>query len=310
MIVKILKNVSGFPGVRYNTNKVDKNLGELLKVANFGTLQALTRLKPQDYINYLQMISGLNSNVRKPQFHAVISAKGRSYNKDELCNVAEKWLGQMGYAEQPYLIIYHKDTDNNHIHIVTTRVNKEGDKINSGYEKIRGRKALDHVLGYTVGMQYHFSTKAQFYMVLESFGFHGKDADNLKLDQKIAHYSPDRQRIAMIRDILSQKKVGDGVLPFLRDEFGLELIFHSAENKSPYGYTIIDHSNKTVFKGSEVMPLRQLMLSPDDRANKGVTAAQAPPVFVGPVRIANDIDDEAIHGRNRRRKKKARTNTR
>jgi hypothetical protein len=54
MIVKILSSSATFNGVSYNTNKVDRNKGELMKVANFGPLQGLSTLRPQDYINYFQ----------------------------------------------------------------------------------------------------------------------------------------------------------------------------------------------------------------------------------------------------------------
>jgi hypothetical protein len=315
MIAKILKAVSGFPGVRYNTNKVDNNKGELLKVANFGPLQGFKSLRPQDYINYLQMLSKLNTNVRKPQFHAVISAKGQSYGKDELCRIAESWLKEMGYGDQPYLVIFHKDTDNNHVHVVTTRVDREGHKISSAYEKLRSLKALDKVLGYSFAMQYRFSTKAQFYMIMESFGFPGKDFDAQKLERRINAHRPDPARAFEIRQILSSVKSDPGFVGSLRSTHDLELKFHSAENKVPYGYTIIDHRTKSVFKGSEVMPLKELFpgLQPflPGKVNENqLGETYTRPIYVGPVRIADDIDDEAIHGRNRRRKKKARTNTR
>ena len=199
MIVKILKSVRGFPGVNYNTNKVDRNKGELLRVANFGRLQALSSLRPQDCINYLQLVSGLNTRMEKPQFHAVLSAKEKSYNKDELLAVAESWLKEMGYGSQPYLVTFHKDTENNHVHLVTTRVSKERLKINSAYEKIRSIKCLNKVLGYNYAMQFRFSTAAQFYMILESQGYLGRDFNQQKLQEKINGYTPDKFRISELK---------------------------------------------------------------------------------------------------------------
>src|SRR5699024_1672994 len=37
--------------------------------------------------------------------------------------------------------------------------------------------------------------------------------------------------------------------------FGVEMVFHFTGDKPPYGYTLIDHSEKTVMKGSAVMKL-------------------------------------------------------
>ena len=119
MIVHILPPAGGFPAVSYNTDKVDANKGELMKVANFGALQGLMNVRPEDYKNHLAMVSAMNKHVKRPQFHVVISAEGRSYDKHELTAIGEEWLAQMGYEKQPSLIIFHKDTANNHVHLVT-----------------------------------------------------------------------------------------------------------------------------------------------------------------------------------------------
>lgn len=315
MIAKILKSVSGFPGVNYNTNKIDKNKGELLKVANFGPLQALTNVRPQDYINYLKFLSNLNSRTSKPQFHAVLSAKGKSYDKDALCRVAERWLKEMGYGAQPYLVVFHKDTDNNHVHVVTTRIDRQGKKIDSAYEKIRSVKSLNKVLGYEFGMQYTFSTKAQFYMVLESRGFLGKDFDERKIQQNIDRYQADQTRIAELKHLFGKLRHRPDFIPILQKDYQVDLIFHAAENKPPYGYTIIDHDSKRIFKGSEVMPLKALITDSafigkqTERSEESVEQS-VQPIHIRPIWISDDIDDEAIYGRNRRRKKKARTNSR
>jgi len=42
----------------------------------------------------------------------------------------------------------------------------------------------------------------------------------------------------------------------LREKFGLEFVFFSGKQKDkPYGYAIIDHTHKAVYKGSDVLKL-------------------------------------------------------
>ncbi|MCC8407719.1 relaxase/mobilization nuclease domain-containing protein [Mucilaginibacter sp. UR6-1] len=318
MIVKILAPAAGFTGVSYNTRKIDKNKGELMKTANFGSLQSLGQLKPKDYINYLTALSALNKHVRLPQFHAVISGRGRSYDKVTLTGIAESWLKEMGYGDQPYLIVYHKDTGNNHVHIVSSRVGRDGKKISSAYEHVRAQRNINKVLGYEMAMQYRFSTRAQFCMILESGGFPGTDPDEQQIRDKIEGYVPDKRHAAGIAALLRQHKHRPGFASFLKENYRIELIFHSAEGQKPYGYSIIDHGAKMVFKGSEVLPLKELMLTagvPAGPAGKetGIqaeVAAAETPVYVPPVSIADDVDDQQIHGMGRRRQRKARTNTR
>ena len=315
MIAKILGGSPSFAGIGYNTSKVDRNKGELMLVANFGPLQALAKLRPQDYVNYLKMVSALNKNISDPQFHATLSAKGKTYDKHSLTKIAAAWLEKMGYGNQPYLIVFHKDTGNNHVHVVSTRVDRNGVKIPSDFEKRRAVKNISKVLGYDFALQYKFSTRAQFLMVLESAGFPGVDRNEQFILEKINRYKIDKRRAAEIKTLLLEVRNDRNFKSILKDRHQIELLFHAAEGKAPYGYTIIDHREKIVFKGSEVYSLRELLNS-----SVGNTLAvkldaqpeetQASNTCIQSISIADDVDDQQVHGMKRRRQKRARTNTR
>jgi len=326
MIAKILPKPSkNFAGVNYNTNKIDRNMGELMRAVNFGPLDALTNLRPQDYINYFCMVSAQNKKISNPQFHAVLSAKGKSYSKDELTEIAANWLELMGYGSQPYLIVFHKDTDHNHVHLVTTRVGRDGKKISSAYEHVRSLKNLNRVLGYDHALAYRFSTRAQFYLLIERGGYLGKDYSEEKLQQRIDGHVVDQARIAELRQLLTTFRDDENFVSILNDRFRIELIFHNADGKKPYGYTIIDHESRQVFKGSEVLNLKylngeaiyQTMNGPvrvagnEQGSSEGFEADnKVPQAYIGPIYIADDVDDQQVLGMKRRRQKKARTNTR
>lgn len=301
MIVKIFPSTeksSEFPGVSYNTNKIDKFKGELMKVVNFGPLQALQQLRPEDYKNYLKMVSATNRGIKSPQFHAVISAKGREYDKQTLAAIAEQWLAAMGYGEQPYLLVYHKDTSHNHIHLVSTRINKQGEKISDSFERIRAVQQLNIILGIdekhsaktdvAKALAYQFGSKAQFMMILESLGYvlqeqegqliiikFGKrqgEVDLVFIEERLKNYNPNEQRKVQLKalfhkyaaafDTALAKKNGVYTSEFagcLKKMFGINLVFHASGDKPPYGYTVIDHAEKQVFKGGEIMSLKELL---------------------------------------------------
>lgn len=53
---------------------------------------------------------------------------------------------------------------------------------------------------------------------------------------------------------------GSELTDFMRQKLGLHFIFFTAKgHEQPYGYAIIDHKNKTVYKGGEVMKLEMLL---------------------------------------------------
>lgn len=55
----------------------------------------------------------------------------------KLLDIAHRYLKEMGYAEegQPLLVYAHRDTPNNHIHIITSRVAPDGHRISDKFEK-------------------------------------------------------------------------------------------------------------------------------------------------------------------------------
>ena len=143
MIVKIMDPAgSSFPAVNYNDKKIDKGTGELMLMKNFPSFINESSSK-EEVRNYLRAISIGNKKILKPQFHAVLSTKFQGHSKEELTKIADSFMDEMKYGGQPFIVVFHKDTDNNHVHIVSTRVDKQtGKKINDSYEKLKAQKAL------------------------------------------------------------------------------------------------------------------------------------------------------------------------
>ncbi|MFI5160474.1 MAG: relaxase/mobilization nuclease domain-containing protein [Sphingobacteriales bacterium] len=325
MIIRILKSSTTFEGVGYNTNKVDKDKAELLKVANLGVLQGLTKLRKEDYRNYLLMLASVSKRVKNSQLHAVLSDGGKTTDRQELVVLAEKWLQAMGYGAQPYLLVFHKDTNNNHLHIVSSRVDGNGKKINDSFDKVRAVQALNKIMGVDEKQMiekakaYRFSTVPQFKLLLERQGFIFKDNWIIRSGKRVAEFKeselkfsePDKRRILQLRAIL-HKYNGPDLEQILKAKFGVELVFHSKNGKPAYGYTVIDNAQKNVFKGSEIMRLNELQndqtklpsYSEPELQNEN-TERDAEHITVN---ISNDVDDEAVH--RRRRNKKARNNLR
>lgn len=192
MIVKIMDSAgSDFPGVNYNDKKIDKGKGELMMMKNFPSF-INENSDRQQVRDYLKATSVGNKKVKKPQFHATISTKFREHSKEELAKIAEGFMDEMGYGKQPFVTVFHNDTENNHIHIVTTRVDKQtGKKINDSYEKLKAQKALADTLEKLYGIKseevlnkllnYKISSLNQLEILLNRSGFKlGKNTNDAK----------------------------------------------------------------------------------------------------------------------------------
>lgn len=295
MIVKILSSSATFSGVNYNEAKVAKGTAEILASENFSMLHTgAAGIGDTDYKGYLQRWSKADNNrqaVKLPQFHGVISCEGREKDAYELQDIAEQYLEKMGYIDNPYLIYFHSDTANNHVHIVSSRVNSEGRKIDDSFERTRSQKAIKEILKQDMGeeiralvkkaLSYNFSTEAQFKLLLEGQGVkaeddgisycfikYGRIVSSLEKEtvaEKAAQYAAPEARIKQLKSVFAKYRPGLSTEAFkglLQAKFGVELVFHQAKGKdTPYGYTVLDHAKKQVFKGSQIMKLSEVLSS-------------------------------------------------
>nr|WP_307724004.1 relaxase/mobilization nuclease domain-containing protein [Empedobacter brevis] len=306
-----------FPGVKYNDKKVGNGKGELMLMKNFPSFINESSNR-EEVKSYLACISK-NEKVKKPQFHAMISTKFQEHSKEELSQIAEKFMEEMGYGNQPFLIVFHNDTESSHVHIVSTRVDKQtGKKINDSYEKLKAQRALANVMEKMYGinnveninklLSYRTGSLKQLELLLERHGFRlaQNKEDQIKWDilkngvcektiygnQFVFDNRKNDARTKQIRAILSKykelcsnkvfkvedRRKQDSMLPKekqdedwkpkiefeselqkkLREVFGIDIVFHHKDTKNPFGYTVVDHKTKAVYKGSEIMKMNDL----------------------------------------------------
>lgn len=294
MIAKILSPATSFAGINYNERKNEEGRSELLVAKNF--VVGIDRLKKSDYIAYMEKVCMTNPSVKNVQFHATISCKGREYSADQLKDIALKYIEKMGYSKNPFIVYFHSDTENNHVHIVSTRVSKEGIRVDDSMERIRSQKAINEIMNIDLkekvkrdvakSFQYSFSGVKQYKLLLEGMGWKlSEDSKNIRLSrggteqgtisltqiqQRIGEYNPDANRKKQLAAILHKYKAGLSAIELsslMKSKFGIELIFHTGKGHVvPYGYTIIDHPGKCIYKGGEILDLKELLSVPDRKA--------------------------------------------
>lgn len=137
MIAKIGKGEHLIGALYYNQLKVDKGNGQVLLtnkipdiVDNDSSVAYLYR--------YFEPYLLANIKTEKPVRHISLNPDPLDKVSDEqFRNMAQQYMEEMGYVNQPFVVFKHTDIDRTHIHIVTTCVELSGKKIPDSYDHPR-----------------------------------------------------------------------------------------------------------------------------------------------------------------------------
>lgn len=227
MIVKFLSSTGTFAGVQYNTKKILNESGTLMHVANMPHVNGLD-ISERECKDYFIAHSSTNKNIKNSQFHVTISVKGQELDKYQLTDISQKFMTKMGYGDNPYIVVFHNDTDNNHVHIVSSRVDNNGAKISHHNEGRRARSIIndlekeykvERVKDFEQFLNYNFDSKNQLITLLKSHGFEAKSdkgfitihyngQEKAKLEENtVAYNTPDKERAKQIKALVSKYSV-------------------------------------------------------------------------------------------------------
>lgn len=128
MVAKIIsgKNING--ALNYNEKKVEQGKAELIWQSGFHK-----DIQHMNFYDKLQRFNDLTMRNERTKTNAVhISlnfAVGEKIHEAKLIQIANQYLDQIGFGNQPYLVYLHKDAGHPHIHIVTTNIKPTGERI-------------------------------------------------------------------------------------------------------------------------------------------------------------------------------------
>ena len=137
MIAKIGRSSNFYGALAYNNLKVEKESGQILfanKIIETPSGHYSVAQLSQSFTPYLIA----NRNTEKHTLHISLNPDPKDNVSDEkFRELAEQYMREMGYGEQPFVVFKHTDIDRTHIHIVSVCVNEEGKKISDKFEKRR-----------------------------------------------------------------------------------------------------------------------------------------------------------------------------
>ena len=128
---------------------------------------------------------------------------------------------------------------------------------------------------------YRYTSKAQYYAIMESMGYDCRENEEdfsvsfyknsccqgkLSLQEILRHAVRDNRldnrRRQQLRAILQKYRNlsanKEELAAHMKKKFGISLVF-IGKSDTPYGYILVDHKNKAVFKGGEFLSIKELL---------------------------------------------------
>ena len=287
MIVKKLGMVAGggFPGAGYNERKVAEGVARLMAMENVDSamrhkVELLHEVgfdcagEIEKYLKERSRTYG-NTKTTRFQFHIAASVKGQVMSADELTDFARQLMAEAGYGRQPYFVYYHHDTDNNHVHILSTRIQPNGFPIPDHHDYARLNAAANRILSSDINrdiqrmFSYGYLTEGQFTNIIRSHGYKFERVDNSyvlfrggvkaatiplsEIDRHISQENDTRkERTKQLRAIIRKYKaeIADGKVQNVENVKG-----HKGQKKKYVRRKI--HPDIRKIKGSDGKPLSQ-----------------------------------------------------
>ena len=116
--------------LNYNENKVNHGVAKFILASNYPL--ETNNLTVTHKLNRLLNQAKLNENVKNNSIHISLNfSKDEHLDDDKLIAVAEDYMKAIGFGEQPFLVYKHNDASHPHIHIVTTKIQADGLRIDT-----------------------------------------------------------------------------------------------------------------------------------------------------------------------------------
>ena len=143
MVAKINRGASLYGAIIYNQQKVNEDTARIIAGNRMITdsLYDPDRIVRQTMFAFESYLAA-NCNTEKPILHISLNPTlDDNLTDSQFADLARAYMQKMGYGNQPYIVYLHEDIDRRHIHIVSTCVNENGEKIDDAYEWNRSMKA-------------------------------------------------------------------------------------------------------------------------------------------------------------------------
>jgi len=248
-MISDIKKGTDFKGViKYVEQKVEQGKGQYIG-DNFMSSDQ------QERISFLNGVASNRPNLSKKVFHVSLSLpEDESLDKEKWHQLAERYMDKMGFGNAPYCITRHMDTEKDHIHIVASRVDFNGQTVSDSQDRQRSMAAVRE-MEILFNLQRVKSRKLEKSLALDRKEIHAMRRNKPLVKTKV--------REMVDRSLETAKSLSEleKILPAAK--------IHRYRNGKAYGISF-EHEGKT-FKGSQLgkrYSLKQLETKCEQNAQK------------------------------------------
>lgn len=128
MVAKIKSGKSLTGALHYNENKVKDGKAKLLDAPGYAKDPWLLSFK--DKLFRLKDLAERNQLTRTNTVHISLNFDvGENPGREKLISIAGDYMSRIGFGNQPYLIYQHFDAGHPHVHILSTNIRPDGERI-------------------------------------------------------------------------------------------------------------------------------------------------------------------------------------
>ncbi|MEZ2442802.1 relaxase/mobilization nuclease domain-containing protein [Chitinophaga sp. RCC_12] len=128
MVAKVVCGKSIRKVLYYNENKVGKLAAELMYASGF--LQDGNGLSFRQKLDRFRQLTSLNERTKTNAMHISLNFSRRDIlDNEKLQAIALDYMERIGWGDQPFLLYQHFDAAHPHVHLVTTNINRHGERM-------------------------------------------------------------------------------------------------------------------------------------------------------------------------------------
>ncbi|MDN5286620.1 MAG: hypothetical protein JWR38_2894 [Mucilaginibacter sp.] len=128
MVAKIKSGKSLRGALNYNENKINAGKAELIAASGFAKDHEVLSLF--DKLLRLTDLAGRNQLTKTNTVHISLNFDlTENLEREKLLRITDDYMAGIGFGKQPYLVYQHYDAGHPHVHVLTTNITVDGERI-------------------------------------------------------------------------------------------------------------------------------------------------------------------------------------